>query len=53
MERTRPAGITLCRETRVPHCASADKGKLPVLNVKRALKGVQLQASTTIRNLRY
>ena len=45
MNRTRPAGITLCREKRAPHSTNAGKAKLPVLNVKRALKGVQLQSS--------
>src|ERR1700757_3459374 len=45
MNRTRPAGISLSREQRGPNRTNAGKAKLPVLNVKRALKGVQLQAS--------
>src|ERR1700730_13121959 len=45
MERTRPGGITLSRDKRAPHTAIADKAKLHALNVKRALKGVQLQPS--------
>jgi len=40
MNRTQSAGITLARQPRGVHTA-----KLPVLNAKRALKGVQLQAS--------
>src|ERR1700720_3164309 len=44
MDRTQPAGIILSRQTRGPHTI-AGRAKLPVLNVKRALKGVQLQTS--------
>ena len=43
MDRMRPAWITLTRETRFPHTANAERH---VLQVKRALKGIQLQAST-------
>src|SRR5258708_2049792 len=46
MDRTQPVGITLSRETRAPHTAIAGRAKLPGLNVERALKGGQLQAST-------
>jgi hypothetical protein len=42
-ERTRPAGITLSGETQAPPIAG--DAKLHVLDVRRALKGVQLQAS--------
>src|SRR5258708_40349803 len=45
MERTRPAGVTLSWDKRAAHTANADKTKLHALNVKRALKGVQLQPS--------
>lgn len=43
MDRTQPARITLCQETRAAH---TERAELRVLDVKGALKGVQLQAST-------
>ena len=46
MDRTQPARITLCQETRAAHTTNAESAELRVLEVKRALKGVQLQTST-------